>query len=87
MSTEGHGLESTFRSIDEGLTRLFLLSFSRRAVTDNPPISPAEYMELSRKHGFFERCQTPALSAEMTLQPIRRYHGLLDAAIIFCDSE
>lgn len=42
-------------------------------------------MELSKSHTFFERCQNPSLSAELTLQPVRRYSGLLDAAIIFCD--
>ncbi|KZT38924.1 uroporphyrinogen decarboxylase [Sistotremastrum suecicum HHB10207 ss-3] len=44
-----------------------------------------EYRELRKNHEFFEICQTPALAAEFTLQPIRRYSGLLDAAIIFCD--
>lgn len=42
-------------------------------------------MAVRAEHSFFECCQTPALSAELTLQPIRRYSGLLDAAIIFCD--
>ncbi len=37
------------------------------------------------KHGFFEVCRTPELAKEVTLQPIRRYSGLIDAAIIFCD--
>ena len=36
-------------------------------------------------HDFFEICRTPALAMEVTLQPIRRYSGLLDAAIIFSD--
>lgn len=37
------------------------------------------------KHGFFDVCQTPELACEVTLQPIRRYTGLVDAAIIFSD--
>jgi len=36
-------------------------------------------------HEFFEICRTPALATEITLQPIRRYSGLLDASIIFSD--
>lgn len=36
-------------------------------------------------HDFFEICRTPTLATEITLQPIRRYSGLLDAAIIFSD--
>ena len=30
-------------------------------------------------------CETPELACKTTLQPIERYDGLLDAAIIFCD--
>lgn len=37
------------------------------------------------QHEFFEICRTPDLATEVTLQPIRRYAGLLDAAIIFSD--
>jgi len=36
-------------------------------------------------HEFFEVCRTPALATEITLQPIRRYSGLVDASIIFSD--
>ena len=43
------------------------------------------FRELRAKHGFFEICRTPELACEITLQPIRRYAGLLDAAIIFSD--
>lgn len=39
-------------------------------------------MAVRKEHSFFECCQTPALASEITLQPIRRYTGLLDAAII-----
>lgn len=44
-----------------------------------------EFRALRKKHGFFEICRSPPLAAEITLQPTRRYRGLLDAAIIFSD--
>lgn len=44
-----------------------------------------EFRELRAKHDFFTICRTPELACEITLQPIRRYSGLLDAAIIFSD--
>ncbi|KAG9012221.1 Uroporphyrinogen decarboxylase in heme biosynthesis [Tulasnella sp. JGI-2019a] len=44
-----------------------------------------EFRALREKHDFFEICRTPALACEITLQPIRRYSGLLDASIIFSD--
>jgi len=44
-----------------------------------------EFREVRAQHGFFELCRTPALATEVTLQPINRYAGLLDAAIIFSD--
>ncbi|MGC8750001.1 uroporphyrinogen decarboxylase [Hydrotalea sp.] len=42
-----------------------------------------EYMELRRKYGFFERCQTPELACEITLQPVDIIG--VDAAILFSD--
>ncbi|KAF8306262.1 uroporphyrinogen decarboxylase [Clavulina sp. PMI_390] len=44
-----------------------------------------EFREVRQKHDFFEVCRTPELACEVTLQPIRRYAGLVDAAIIFSD--
>ncbi|KIP10633.1 hypothetical protein PHLGIDRAFT_18220 [Phlebiopsis gigantea 11061_1 CR5-6] len=44
-----------------------------------------EFREVRLGHEFFEICRTPALATEVTLQPIRRYTGLVDAAIIFSD--
>lgn len=44
-----------------------------------------EYREVKSQHDFFTICRTPSLACEVTLQPIRRYSGLLDASIIFCD--
>ncbi len=42
-----------------------------------------EYLVLREKYGFFERCQTPELACEITLQPIDRLG--VDAAILFSD--
>jgi uroporphyrinogen decarboxylase len=42
-----------------------------------------EYMELRGKHPFLERCYTPEIAAEITLQPLRRFR--FDAGIIFSD--
>ncbi|KAF9365368.1 Uroporphyrinogen decarboxylase in heme biosynthesis [Mortierella sp. NVP85] len=44
-----------------------------------------EFRKVREKHSFFEICRTPELATEVTLQPIDRYDGLLDAAIIFSD--
>lgn len=44
-----------------------------------------EFRAVREKHEFFEVCRTPHLACEITLQPIRRYTGLVDAAIIFSD--
>lgn len=43
-----------------------------------------EYRAIRAKaRDFIELCLTPALAAELTLQPVRRYH--MDAAILFSD--
>ena len=44
-----------------------------------------EFQQVRRDHSFFTVCRTPALACEVTLQPIRRFDGLLDASIIFSD--
>ncbi|GAA5843947.1 hypothetical protein JCM9279_003683 [Rhodotorula babjevae] len=44
-----------------------------------------EFQQVRRDHSFFTVCRTPALACEVTLQPIRRFKGLLDASIIFSD--
>ena len=42
-----------------------------------------EYRELKARHSFLEMVRTPALAAEVTLQPLRRF--AFDAAILFSD--
>ena len=42
-----------------------------------------EYMVIKNKYGFFERCQTPELAAEITIQPVDIIG--VDAAILFSD--
>src|SRR4051812_21898909 len=42
-----------------------------------------EYRALREKYGFFERCQTPELAAEITIQPVNIIG--VDAAILFSD--
>ncbi|KAF8495227.1 Uroporphyrinogen decarboxylase [Russula emetica] len=44
-----------------------------------------EFRAVRAHHEFFKICRTPSLACEITLQPIRRYLGLIDAAIIFSD--
>lgn len=41
------------------------------------------YREVRQRYSLLEICRTPQLAAEVTLQPVRRFH--LDAAIIFAD--
>jgi uroporphyrinogen decarboxylase len=42
-----------------------------------------EYIKIREKYGFFERCQTPELAAEITIQPVDIVG--VDAAILFSD--
>jgi len=44
-----------------------------------------EYHKAKGNRDFFECCRTPEIACELTLQPIDRYAGLVDAAIIFSD--
>lgn len=44
-----------------------------------------EFRKVREQHEFFEVCRTPELATDVTIQPIRRYSGLIDAAIIFSD--
>ncbi|KAF2099791.1 Uroporphyrinogen decarboxylase [Rhizodiscina lignyota] len=44
-----------------------------------------EYHKAKGDHDFFDCCRSPEIASTLTLQPIERYHGLIDAAIIFSD--
>ena len=44
-----------------------------------------EYHEAKGNHDFFACCRSPEIASTLTLQPIDRYEGLIDAAIIFSD--
>ena len=44
-----------------------------------------EYHEAKGDRDFFECCRSPEIASTLTLQPIDRYDGLIDAAIIFSD--
>ncbi|EME44311.1 hypothetical protein DOTSEDRAFT_71973 [Dothistroma septosporum NZE10] len=44
-----------------------------------------EYHKEKGTHDFFECCRSPEIASNLTLQPIDRFEGLIDAAIIFSD--
>lgn len=44
-----------------------------------------EYHEAKGGRDFFECCRSPEIASTLTIQPIDRYEGLIDAAIIFSD--
>lgn len=44
-----------------------------------------EYHEAKGSKDFFSVCRDAELACEITIQPVRRYAGLMDAAIIFSD--
>ncbi|KAK5663288.1 hypothetical protein OQA88_3715 [Cercophora sp. LCS_1] len=44
-----------------------------------------EYHQAKGNRDFFECCRDPEVASTLTLQPIERYAGLVDAAIIFSD--
>ncbi|KAJ5817049.1 uroporphyrinogen decarboxylase in heme biosynthesis [Penicillium robsamsonii] len=44
-----------------------------------------EYHEAKGSLNFFECCRSPEVASMLTIQPVIRYEGLIDAAIIFSD--
>ncbi|KAL2798191.1 Uroporphyrinogen decarboxylase, partial [Aspergillus keveii] len=44
-----------------------------------------EYHEAKGNRDFFECCRNPEIASVITIQPVERYAGLIDAAIIFSD--
>ncbi|KAH7931264.1 uroporphyrinogen decarboxylase [Leucogyrophana mollusca] len=82
-------MEQTFPPLKNDL----LLRAARGEQTERAPVWVMrqagrylpEFRETRKDHEFFEMCRTPELATEVTLQPIRRYKGLVDAAIIFSD--
>jgi uroporphyrinogen decarboxylase len=65
----------TLRGEDTERTPVWMMRQAGRYLPD--------YMKLKEKYSFFERCQTPELSAEITIQPVEQVG--VDAAIIFSD--
>lgn len=68
-----------------------LLKALRQEKVERPPVWMMrqagrylpDYIKLRDKYSFFERCQTPELAAEITIQPVEQIG--VDAAIIFSD--
>ncbi|KAL1860849.1 Uroporphyrinogen decarboxylase in heme biosynthesis [Paecilomyces lecythidis] len=77
----------------EPLKNDLLLRAARGEQVERPPIWVMrqagrylpEYHEAKGNRDFFECCRTPEIASTLTLQPIERYAGLIDAAIIFSD--
>ena len=74
-----------------GSGRQRMLDALKCAPVDRPPVwlmrqagrCLPEYRALKEKHSFRQLIQNPALAAEATLQPVRRFH--FDAAVLFSD--
>ncbi|KAL9014146.1 MAG: hypothetical protein Q9173_001202 [Seirophora scorigena] len=70
-----------------------LLRVARGERVERPPIWVMrqagrylpEYHKAKGHHDFFSCCRSPEIASTLTLQPIDRYEGLIDAAIIFSD--
>ncbi|BCR95626.1 uroporphyrinogen decarboxylase HEM12 [Aspergillus luchuensis] len=77
----------------EPLKNDLLLRAARGEKVQRPPIWVMrqagrylpEYHEAKAGRDFFECCRDPEVASTLTLQPIDRYAGLIDAAIIFSD--
>lgn len=79
--------------VTEGLKNDLMIRAARGEKTERTPVwimrqagrYLPEFREMRAEHEFFHCCRTPELASEITLQPIRRYEGLLDGAVIFSD--
>ncbi|KAH8148198.1 uncharacterized protein LAJ45_07650 [Morchella importuna] len=77
----------------EPLQNDLLLRAARGETVERPPMWVMrqagrylpEYHIVKGTNDFFAVCRDPELASTITLQPVERYAGLLDAAIIFCD--
>jgi len=82
-------MELTFEPLKNDL----LLRAAQGQVVERPPMWVMrqagrylpEYHEAKGGRDFFECCRDPEVASTLTLQPIERYAGLIDAAIIFSD--
>src|SRR3984885_8846106 len=75
ISLKNDLLLRTLRGEDTERTPVWMMRQAGRYLPD--------YMKLKEKYSFFERCQTPERSAEITIQPVEQIG--VDAAIIFSD--
>ena len=79
------------KNIMEKIKNDLLLRTLRGESVERPPVWMMrqagrylpQYMALREKYGFFERCQTPELASQITLQPVDIIG--VDAAILFSD--
>ncbi|KAJ5586762.1 uncharacterized protein N7459_002527 [Penicillium hispanicum] len=77
----------------EPLKNDLLLRAARGENVERPPIWVMrqagrylpEYHEAKGNRDFFECCRSPEVASTLTIQPIDRFEGLIDAAIIFSD--
>jgi len=82
-------MEHTFEPLQNDI----LLRAALGHVVERPPVwimrqagrYLPEYHEVKGSRDFFECCRDPEVASTLTLQPIDRFKGLLDAAIIFSD--
>ncbi|KAF6840086.1 uroporphyrinogen decarboxylase [Colletotrichum plurivorum] len=82
-------MELTFEPLKNDL----LLRAARGETIERPPCwimrqagrYLPEYHEAKGNRDFFACCRDPEIASTLTLQPIERFAGLLDAAIIFSD--
>lgn len=72
---------------DASRFKLLYLTSTQRLIPSCPIAGRylPEYHEAKGKNDFFACCRSPEIASTLTLQPIERFAGLIDAAIIFSD--